>query len=68
MTNNTNRVIRFFTSITVILTIPTIIASIYGMNVALPFQNTPFAFMGLMIVTLLLSIGLVFMFLMNDWL
>ncbi|MDA1316996.1 MAG: magnesium transporter CorA family protein [bacterium] len=68
MTNNTNRVIRFFTAVTVILTIPTIIASIYGMNVALPFQDAPLAFMGVMIVILLLSVGLVFMFLMNDWL
>ncbi len=68
MTNNTNRVIRFFTAVTVILTIPTIIASIYGMNVALPFQDAPLAFMGVMIVILILSVGLVFMFLMNDWL
>lgn len=45
MTNNLNRVIKLFTSLTVILTIPTIIASLYGMNVALPFEKSPSAFM-----------------------
>jgi len=68
MTNNTNRVIRFFTSITVILTIPTIIASIFGMNVALPYQASPGAFIGIMVGIALISLGFVVMFLMNDWL
>lgn len=68
MTHNTNRVIRFFTSITVILTIPTIIASIYGMNVALPYQDAPMAFIGIMIAIALISLGFILMFLMNDWL
>lgn len=68
MTHNTNRVIRFFTSVTVILTIPTIISSIYGMNVGLPFQDSPYAFMLVLFVILALSIGLVAMFLKNDWL
>ncbi|MDP4010998.1 MAG: magnesium transporter CorA family protein [Candidatus Roizmanbacteria bacterium] len=68
MTNNTNRVIRFFTSITVILTIPTIIASIYGMNVALPYQNSPMAFIIVMTMIIVISVGLIIMFLKNDWL
>lgn len=68
ITNNTNRVIRFFTSVTVILTVPTIIASIYGMNVQLPYETSPYAFMGIMIFIGLISLGLVIMFLHNDWL
>lgn len=68
MTNNTNRVIRFFTSITVILTIPMIVTSMYGMNVGLPFAQSPWAFTGLMLFTLIITSGLVFVFLMNDWL
>jgi magnesium transporter len=44
VTNDLNKVIKLFTSLTVILTIPTIIASLYGMNVALPFANHPDAF------------------------
>jgi len=68
MTHNTNRVIRFFTSVTVILTIPTIIASVYGMNVDLPFAGSPFAFLGVTIAIVIVSLGLIVMFLMNDWL
>ncbi|RJR30953.1 magnesium transporter CorA family protein [Candidatus Parcubacteria bacterium] len=36
LTNNLNKVLKFLTSITIILTLPTIISSIYGMNVGLP--------------------------------
>ncbi len=68
MTNNTNRVIRFFTSITVILTIPMIVTSMYGMNIGLPFAQSPWAFMGVMLFTLIITSSLVFVFLMNDWL
>lgn len=68
ITNNTNRVIRFFTSVTVILTIPTIVASIYGMNVALPYANDPYVFLGIMGFITIVSAGLVVMFLYNDWL
>jgi magnesium transporter len=68
ITNNTNRVIRFFTSVTVILTIPTIIGSLFGMNVRLPYESHPFAFAGIMIFIVLITIALVFMFLKNDWL
>ncbi len=68
ITNNTNRVIRFFTSVTVILTIPMIVASIYGMNVALPFAQAPHVFMGIMTFIGIISVGLVVMFLHNDWL
>lgn len=68
MTHNTNRVIRFFTSVTVILTVPTIISSIYGMNVDLPFQTSPFAFLIVIGATILISIFLIAVFIMNDWL
>src|SRR3990172_1492160 len=44
ITNNLNRVIRLLTSLTVILAVPTMIASIYGMNIDLPFDHSPNAF------------------------
>ncbi len=40
ISNNLNRVIRLLTILTAALTIPTLIASIYGMNITLPFQST----------------------------
>ncbi len=44
MTNNLNRVIKLLTALTIIFMIPNIIAGVYGMNVPLPFQGSPYAF------------------------
>jgi magnesium transporter len=53
-TNNLNQIIRVLTSITVVLTIPTIIGTIYGMNVVLPLGTNPGAvwlLLGFMLIT-----------------
>ena len=42
ISNNLNRVMKFLTSITIILSIPTMIASFWGMNVPVPMQNNPY--------------------------
>ncbi len=55
ISNNLNIVMKFLTSITIILSFPTIVASIYGMNVDLPYQNNPYAFVGVIFTALLLS-------------
>ena len=68
LSNNLNQIIKFLTSMTIILTVPTIISSIYGMNVALPFGENPFAFFYIMFLTLLLCTLLIFIFLKKDWL
>jgi len=44
ISNNLNIVMKFLTSITIILSIPTIIGSLYGMNLGLPLANNPYAF------------------------
>lgn len=44
ISNNLNIVMKYLTSVTIVLALPTMVASFYGMNVALPFQHTPFAF------------------------
>ncbi len=68
MTNNLNRIIKLFTSLTIILTIPTIIASLYGMNVPLPFSDHPQAFFGVLGIITTISAGLVVVFFHQDWL
>jgi magnesium transporter len=55
ISNNLNVVMKFLTSITIILMLPTLIASIYGMNVELPFQHSPHAFLITMIMSAVLS-------------
>jgi magnesium transporter len=56
ISNNLNRVMKTLTSITLILMLPTLVASIYGMNVNLPFQNSPNAFAITMGISVLISL------------
>jgi magnesium transporter len=44
ISNNLNTVMKFLASITIILMLPTLVVSFYGMNVRLPFQDSPHAF------------------------
>ena len=44
ISNNQNQVMKRLTSVTVMLQLPTLVASIYGMNVPIPGQHTSFAF------------------------
>lgn len=56
ISNNLNMVMKMLTSITLVLMMPTLVASIYGMNVALPFQKSPHAFLITMIISVILAI------------
>ena len=44
ISNNLNQVMKLLTSITIMLSIPVIVSSFYGMNVALPFMHFAHAF------------------------
>ncbi|MDE1548430.1 magnesium transporter CorA family protein [Jeotgalibaca caeni] len=68
ISNNLNNVMKFLTSLTIVLTIPTIIGSFWGMNVGLPLEKNPFAFVLLIIISILLSIITVFWLKKNDYL
>lgn len=67
ISNNLNIVLKYLTSVTIILMIPTLMASIYGMNINLPFQHSPHAFL----ITMAFSFGLssigVLVFLRKRW-
>lgn len=54
VSNNLNNVMKILTSLTIVLTIPTIIGGIFGMNVALPFSKHESAFFFIALATLLL--------------
>jgi len=68
LTNNLNRVIKLLTAVTVLLTVPTMVASVYGMNVPLPYADSPYAFFGITIGVLTVSVALIFLFIKNRWL
>ncbi len=67
-TNRLNKTIRLLTSFTIILTVPTIIASIYGMNIGLPFQENPLAFLFILALIFLISSVFFIIFYVNKWL
>ncbi|GAB2022269.1 magnesium transporter CorA family protein [Pseudolactococcus yaeyamensis] len=55
VSNNLNIMMKIMTSATFIMTIPAIIAGLYGMNVKLPFQNISYAFWLIIMVATLIS-------------
>lgn len=67
MGNNLNRVIRQLTVLTVLMTVPTIVSGIYGMNVALPFEGTPWAFAFVIMLILGISAFLLLIFRRQRW-
>ena len=67
ISNNLNVVMKFLTSVTIILMLPTLVASFYGMNVGLPLQNSPYAFSLTLLVSFILSFVAVLVFLKKDW-
>ena len=44
ISNNLNIVMKFLASVTIVMAIPTMIASYFGMNVQVPMSNNPLAF------------------------
>ena len=44
ISNNLNVVMKFLTSITLVIAVPTMISSFFGMNLALPFENSNIGF------------------------
>jgi len=67
-TNDVNKTIKLLTAITIIFTIPTITASIYGMNVKLPLAEHPYAFLIIMNITIVISIICILLFVKKKWL
>lgn len=66
-TNRMNLLIKKLTSIALIFMIPTLIASAYGMNVSLPFQNDPNAFWYIVGASTILTIASFTIFKILDW-
>jgi magnesium transporter len=66
--NNLNRTMKFLTSITVILTVPMIVGSLWGMNIPLPLANYSGAFPIMTLGVLAVSIILLIIFSKKKWL
>jgi magnesium transporter len=62
VSNNLNTFIQRLTVITIILMVPTLVASFFGMNVKLPFESTPGAFYIVLTMAVSISLFLVWFF------
>ena len=56
ISNNLNNVLKRLTSVTIVLSLPALVTSIYGMNVPIPGQDLPHSFYVPIIISLILSI------------
>lgn len=54
ISNNLNIVMKLLTSITIVLAIPTMVSSFFGMNVGLPLEHHPLAFGFIIAITIVL--------------
>jgi magnesium transporter len=61
--NNQNEVLKRLSVITIVLTLPVLVASIYGMNVPIPFSNSPYAFYVPVILSMVISLVIGWFFL-----
>lgn len=67
ISNNLNNVMKRLTSITLILSLPILVTSIYGMNVEIPFARSNHAFYIPVVISLALSLGLSWYFMKKKW-
>lgn len=66
ISNNLNGVMKFLTSITIILAIPTLISSLWGMNVPVPLQDNPYGFVILSTICILVTVIAILMLKKRD--
>jgi len=54
--NTLNRTMKLLTAATVLITLPNVVYGMYGMNVELPFQHSPWAYAALMLISIGISV------------
>ena len=56
ISNNLNGVMKTLTSITIVLAVPTMISSFWGMNVPVPFQYNKFGFLVMILLAIVITL------------
>ena len=65
--NNQNLILKRLAGITIILQFPVLVASIYGMNVPIPYQGTPHAFYIPIVLAIGTSVIMAWYFMKKKW-
>jgi magnesium transporter len=68
ISNNLNAVMKFLASITIIVSLPTLITSFYGMNINLPFMEKPWAYVFTIALAAVVTVLVGLFFAKKDWL
>lgn len=68
ISNNLNSVMKFLASITIVVSLPATVAAFFGMNVHLPLELNPQAFLLIVFISLGVSIAAAVIFWRRDWL
>lgn len=66
ISNNLNMVMKFLASMTIILAVPTVIFSFWGINVELPFQGTEMGYVYVALVAVVATAGAIIALWHND--
>ena len=69
ISNNLNIVMKFLATVTIVMSIPTMIFSAYGMNVksfGMPFADSPYGFAIVIVLSLILSLIVAIIFSKKD--
>ena len=56
ISNNLNMVMKFLTVVSVIIAVPTVVSSFWGMNVPVPFQDNPYVFLVVSIISVIITV------------
>ncbi len=67
ISNNLNNVMKRLTSITIVLSLPALVTSIYGMNVDIPYSHSTHAFYIPVILSLAISVAISWFFMKKKW-
>ncbi len=65
--NNMNLIMKRLTSITIILSLPVMVASIYGMNVDIPYSHSRFSFYIPILLSMAISLIISWYFMKKKW-
>ncbi|MFQ7059081.1 MAG: magnesium transporter CorA family protein, partial [Turicibacter sanguinis] len=55
ISNNLNMVMKFLTVVSVIIAVPTVVSSFWGMNVPVPFQENQYGFLIVTIISIIIT-------------
>jgi magnesium transporter len=67
ISNNLNQVMKRLTSVTIVLMVPTLVTSFFGMNVSLPFSHSTFSYVWVLLLSIMFSVLLAWFFLKKRW-